>query len=93
MIISAPPDYERYAILLNPLLIPEAEGRQTMERKIGLLPVPNAAATPDHGDKAPYEKSDTSSFHNKKQIILRKSVPFARPLPETGRGQNMDIWA
>lgn len=96
MNITAPLDYERYAVLLNPLLIPDTGSVQTFRYNANVSPVLQTASTANHhkgNETNPQIGANNDVIENKNQIILRKSVPFSRPSPETGRGQNIDIWA
>lgn len=94
--ITAPLDYERYAILLNPLLVPTTGGISSVQQNRNVLPISNSQALTHHHNRdennSEINQNDENSRSQKNRIILRNSVPFSRPLPETGRGQNIDIW-
>jgi len=97
MTIIAPFNYERYAILVSPLLIPGAPSVRPPQPSPSVSAIAESAGTaPRHGGNHDYDKSTRHGNLDKvskSTFDLRTRIPATHPNPETGRGQNVDLLA
>jgi|GEM_PF-2373839 len=94
MIDFAPLGFERYSPLYNPLLIEANSSSAQMRQSNALDSVSSTAhAHQNYGSGGDVEQRSHNRLSGKNGIHLKNKVGFSKPEPETGRGQNIDIWA
>jgi len=95
--------YERYAVLVSPLLIPGAAPPGAPTEGKGPKPVTRTAATTNNrqegrqmltslpGHRGP--KHASAVVDSSASMPAKASMPAVHPAPETGRGQLLDVFA
>jgi len=97
MFSIAPQDYERYAVLVSPLLIPSEAFPRPSQPGLSVSPISESSGTVlKHNPDLSYDKSTqhtTDDQVKKSRFDLKMRSPIRHPDPITGRGQNVDILA
>jgi hypothetical protein len=97
MTITAPLGFERFSPLINPYLVVENQMVPSPQKNAGVSPVTLAAPMShkhrEAGDNEKIVQVNKQNTSHLNTIHLRNKVPFVHTTAETGRGQNVDIWA
>lgn len=95
--ITTPLDYERYAVLVTPILIPGAEPVGGRPEDSALLPITRieSATSNKHSNQELDNLLGRDQHHHVRENRFRSSarIPVRHPDPGTGRGQILDIFA
>ena len=97
MINVSPLSYERFAVLVSPLLVPGHAPTSPVTKNGGPAPITRTASTShrESGENTLNSRSprDNPDLTDNADTRLRQRIPVKHPDPTTGRGQNFDFYA